>query len=62
MVHFADQLPPVYGDIMRGLDQRFAPADCSDELRKAAFEIWDASRDALDARVTARQHRAESQT
>lgn len=47
MVQRKHGLPPVFRTITEHQDQVWGPADCSDELRVAAFKIWTESRDRL---------------
>lgn len=49
MVHRRHGLPPTFRAMSE--QQVWRPADCSEELRSAAFEIWSESRDRLDHRL-----------
>ena len=44
MVGRRQHLPPVFRTIAEHHEQVWSPADCSDDLRVAAFRIWDESR------------------
>ena len=44
MVGRRQHLPPVFRTIAEHHSQEWSPADCSEELRTAAFRIWDESR------------------
>lgn len=52
MVQRRQHLPPIFRTITEHQEQVWAPADCSDELRVAAFRIWMESRDSLDRRLS----------
>ena len=47
MVQRERHLPPTFRSIIRAQGQRWGAADCSDELRAAAFGIWVESRASL---------------
>lgn len=47
MVKRERSLPPTFRSIMRGEGQVWGAADCSTELRAAAFRIWGESREIL---------------
>ncbi|MDH3691023.1 MAG: hypothetical protein OEU36_16365 [Gammaproteobacteria bacterium] len=51
MVQRKSSLPPVFREITESLLQEWGLAECSDELREAAFHIWDASREELDRKL-----------
>jgi len=57
MVQRKDSLPPVFQRITEHRGQVWKSANCSEDLRKAAFHIWDRSRQELDARLPWRQER-----
>jgi len=48
MVQRRHHLPPTFRAIIRSQGQVWQPAECSHELREAAFEIWLESRNRLD--------------
>lgn len=48
MVHKKDALPPVFQELTERQGQVWALAECSEQLREAAFQIWDESRQKLD--------------
>lgn len=48
MVQRKHGLPPVFRSITEHQDQVWGPAECSDELRVAAFKIWTESRERLE--------------
>lgn len=48
MVSRRGSLPPVFREITARQGQVWAPADCSEELRTAALEIWDRVREDVD--------------
>lgn len=48
MVQRRHNLPPIFRTIIESQQQIWGPAECSEELRAAAFEIWIESRDRLD--------------
>lgn len=48
MVQRKHALPPVFRTITEHQEQVWRPADCSDDLRVAAFKIWVESRDRLE--------------
>jgi cytosine deaminase len=48
MVQRRHGLPPVFRTITEHQHQIWGPADCSEELRTAAFRIWMESRDRLE--------------
>lgn len=52
MVQRKSQLPPIFRDITEDHSQNWALAECSDELRDAAFRIWDQTRASLDSKLT----------
>ncbi|MDH3713870.1 MAG: hypothetical protein OET44_08505 [Gammaproteobacteria bacterium] len=54
MVQRKSSLPPVFQQITASLSQVWGLADCSPELREAAFDIWDQSREGLDRRLVSR--------
>ena len=47
-------LRPVFQDLTERQGQRWGLAQCSPELREAAFGVWDDSREALDQIVVER--------
>ena len=47
MVHLAEKLPPVWLELI--VSQKFEPAQCSPELKKAAAEIFSTTREERDA-------------
>ena len=49
MVHIKDNLPDIVREFAEKQD--FSLADCSDELKKAAWDIFDISREDLDKRI-----------
>jgi cytosine deaminase len=62
MVQRQASLPPVFRQITESLSQVWGLADCSQELREAAFEIWDGSRLVLDRRIVSRGNRRAGET
>lgn len=48
MVQRKHSLPPTFRAIIQGENQVWEPAECSDELRAAAFEIWVETRNGFD--------------
>lgn len=48
MVRRRHHLPPVFRTIIESQEQVWGAAECSDELRAVAFEIWIESRESLD--------------
>ncbi len=59
MVQRKDSLPPVFRRITEHRKQVWGLASCSEDLRKAAFYIWDRSRRDLDAKLPGRQKRRD---
>lgn len=51
MVSRRDFLPPKILEISRDLAQSWELAECSDELRDAAANIWEQTRDKVDQRI-----------
>lgn len=58
MVQRKNALPPIFQQITDQQRQRWRQAECSQELREAAFHIWDQSREDLDRRIVERANRA----
>ncbi|MEN8150266.1 MAG: nucleoside deaminase [Planctomycetota bacterium] len=48
MVSRREALPPIFRDITARQNQVWAPADCSEELREAALQIWSTVRADVD--------------
>ena len=57
MVQRKESLPPVFQRITEHRNQVWELASCSEELREAAFHIWDRSRRDLDAKLPGRKKR-----
>ena len=49
-----NSLPPIFKQLSKQQGQQWQVADCSKDLRAAAFDIWDASRAQLDEKVVNR--------
>ena len=58
MVQRKNALPPIFQRITEDQKQVWGAAECSEELRSAAFDIWDDSREMLDRRLPSRNNRA----
>jgi tRNA(adenine34) deaminase len=54
MVTRISSLPPKLQQISEDLSQAWELAECSDELREAAFHIWEQSREVVDRRIVER--------
>jgi cytosine deaminase len=53
MVQRRRALPPTFRALIHSEGQDWRSADCSEELRTAAFEIWSASRERLNTQLGA---------
>lgn len=60
MVQRRRDLPPVFRKITNHRQQVWETARCSEELRDAAFHIWDRSREELDKKLPGRKKRREN--
>eukprot|EP00747_Dinoflagellata_sp_TGD_P153409 gnl/TRDRNA2_/TRDRNA2_177389_c0_seq12.p2 gnl/TRDRNA2_/TRDRNA2_177389_c0~~gnl/TRDRNA2_/TRDRNA2_177389_c0_seq12.p2 ORF type:complete len:159 (-),score=37.14 gnl/TRDRNA2_/TRDRNA2_177389_c0_seq12:358-834(-) len=60
MVQRKEFLPPIFRELTSKQNQQWGKACCSDVLSKMAFDIWDGSREQLDAKVVARSAEANS--
>lgn len=54
MVSRKESLPPIFKQLTDAQQQDWAVAQCPEPLRRAAFHIWDASREALDQKLVDR--------
>jgi len=61
MVQRRSALPPIFREITEDQNQVWGRAECSEDLRRAAFHIWDQSRDELDRRLPSRGNRASEE-
>ena len=57
MVHRKSSLPPIFQNLIRNQSQMWGPAECSKELREAAFHISDQTRLQLENRIVSRGNR-----
>jgi hypothetical protein len=48
LVQRQSDLPPIFRTLTEKQEQRWGAAECSELLRRAAFEVWDRSRPGLD--------------
>ena len=62
MVQRKSSLPPIFQQISEDQSQVWRQAECSEDLREAAFQIWDQSRVELDQRIISRGSRRKGNT